>query len=1134
MNIRSISKAVLIIAAFHGAEEPVRSAESSEQPNVVFILADDLGWSDTTLFGTTSLYRTPNIERLAARGMTFVRAYSDSPLCSPTRASVLTGLSPARHGITAPTCHLPQVMLKAHPKPTGPPNAKATVLNSVSRLDTKYYTLAEALKDHGYRTGHFGKWHLGAEPYSPLQHGFDVDVPHHPGPGPAGSYVAPWKFKDFDHDPDIPNQHLEDRMASEAVAFIEKNRSKPFFLNYWMFSVHAPFDAKQALIEQYRPRIDSSSPQRSPTYAAMIESMDDAVGTLLDALDRLGIADNTIIVFASDNGGNMYNEVDGTSPTSNAPLRGGKATIWEGGIRGPAIVAYPGHVKAGSRSDQIIQTSDYYPTLLELLNIEPRDGQSFDGVSIVPALQGRPLNRNAIFTYFPHKTTVPDWLPPSVSVHAGDWKLIRIFHGGAAQQHDYKLYNLRLDIGERNNLAAQQPDRVRELDQRITQFLADTRAVVPLPNPEFDPAKFDPTMIGTAKRKRTGTAPRSSAKASPRQNPKPVAGWMPSGTCQLDVSNDALIVTSEGGDPHFSSRLPQAVAAQSLILKFTMKSNSNGKGQLFWQEQGVRPAFLRDRSKRFDVQHDGKQHDYSIRFSADHPVLAIRIDPSAGPGKMEISSIRLTADDGAIVYRWNFAPAAAHADHRRPNIILFYTDDHGYADLSCQNVVKDIRTPHVDALAKSGVRVRHGYSTAPQCVPSRAGLLAGRFQSKFGVEANGDSLKGFNEERTIAERLQQAGYVTAQFGKWHLGPGHEILHHGFKHVYAQNGGGRFAANITLDGEDRAMEYDAARLYHIDGCSRAAAALIDRYHDDPFFLYVAYRAPHVPLDAPGKYLDRFPGTMPERRRQALAMLSAVDDGVGLITSRLKKHGLTEKTLIFYIGDNGAPLKIHKFDAPGGGPGWDGSLNDPLNGEKGMLAEGGMHVPFVVSWPGTIPGEQTYEHPVSALDVAATAAALAELPIRPGELDGVNLIPYLTGQEQSPPHARLMWRWRAQSAIRAGKWKLLRGGDREYLYDLDSDLEETRNLAASHPDIATRLRQQLTSWSMELDPPGLPKSELSTAARGYFDFYLEGKPPPRRRSPPADTNSSDHDQKPRRNRPPPPVRRGPLNRPASCPR
>ena len=211
----------------------------------------------------------------------------------------------------------------------------------------------------------------------------------------------------------------------------------------------------------------------------------------------------------------------------------------------------------------------------------------------------------------------------------------------------------------------------------------------------------------------------------------------------------------------------------------------------------------------------------------------------------------------------------------RPNIIVFYTDDHGYADLGIQDAVDDIRTPHTDALAKSGVIMRHGYSTAPQCVPSRAGLLTGRFQSRFGLESNGDTLDGFNAQTTIAQRLQKAGYVTAQFGKWHLGPGPEIVDHGFTHVFNQNANRAFAANITAEGEDRPMGQLPADHYHVDGCSLAAASLIERYKDNPFFLFIAYRAPHVPLDATKKYLDRFPGEIPERRRQELAMISTMD-------------------------------------------------------------------------------------------------------------------------------------------------------------------------------------------------------------------------------------------------------------------
>lgn len=437
---------------------------------------------------------------------------------------------------------------------------------------------------------------------------------------------------------------------------------------------------------------------------------------------------------------------------------------------------------------------------------------------------------------------------------------------------------------------------------------------------------------------------------------------------------------------------------------------------------------------------------------------------------------------------WGFTQAAD-----RPNIILIYTDDHGHADLGIHGVMKDLKTPNLDALARSGVVATQGYTTAPQCVPSRGGVMTGRFQGRFDLDNNGSSLDGFNKETTIATRLQDAGYVTAQFGKWHLGPTEAITKHGFKHVFSQNAQRPFSANITLDGEDRPMGDLPPAEYHLDACSQAAASIIERYQGHPFFLYVAYRAPHTPLDAPQSYMDRFPGEMPERRRAALAMLSAIDDGVGLITSTLKKHGLTEKTLIFFIGDNGAPLKIHKVDSPlkGDPGGWDGSLNTPLNGEKGMLAEGGMSTPFLIAWPGTIPGGQTYEHPVSALDVAATAAAITKLQVKPGDLDGVNLLPHLTGENKAPPHDTLYWRWMAQSAVREGNWKLLRGGEREYLYDLSSDREEKHNLAAKHPEIATRLRTKLKTWASELTPPGMALGPMAATWNDYFDHYLEGK-------------------------------------------
>lgn len=551
-------------------------SRGNEKPNIVFILADDLGWADTTLYGHTKLYQTPNIERLAKRGMTFTRAYSASPLCSPTRASILTGQNPARIGLTAPNCHLPAVQLKATPGKSANPGQKSIQPNSSTRLRTDIPTLGKTMKTAGYATAHFGKWHLGPEPYSPLEQGFDIDIPHWHGPGPKGSFVAPWSYPDFD--PNHPKEHIEDRMAEEAAAFIEEHKDGPFFLNYWMFSVHAPFNAKEELIEKYRPLIDPKDPQKSPTYAAMVESMDDAVGTLLDTLDRLKIADNTIIVFFSDNGGNMYNVVDDTSPTSNAPLRGGKASQFEGGIRVPMIVAWPGQITPQSTSDALVQSSDFYPTFLEILQLDPGEGQVFDGTSILPALKGQPFTRDAIFTYFPHNPPVPDWIPPSISVHHEHWKLIREFHQGENGAHRYRLFDLSKDIGEKNNLAAAKTELVKKLDAKIEAFLQDSKAVVPLPNPKFDPAKYQPELEG---QNRVGRGKKKPAKKTPQTDgfdPK-LQGWK-ARNATYKIKDGVVTLKGTTPDPFLGIGAKQFKKETQLTLR--AKSPHGGDGKVSW------------------------------------------------------------------------------------------------------------------------------------------------------------------------------------------------------------------------------------------------------------------------------------------------------------------------------------------------------------------------------------------------------------------------------------------------------------------------------------------------------------------------------------------------------------------------
>jgi len=601
--------------------------------NVVFILADDLGWADTTLYGHTDYYKTPNLERLAKRGMTFNRAYSNSPLCSPTRASILTGQTPARHGSTAPQHHLKEARLTAEPRPSAGPGDKSIQPHSASRLDTAFPTLGKMVKGAGYKTAHFGKWHLGPEPYSPLEHGFDIDIPHWPGPGPAGSFVAPWKYPDFKAN--FSGEHIEDRMAEEALEWLGSVKKKPFFMNYWQFSVHAPFNAKEELIEKYRNQMNPDDPQRCPIYAAMVHSLDDAVGTLLDAIDEAGVAKQTIIVFTSDNGGNMYSDVEGDPPTSNDPLRGGKATMYEGGIRVPTVVVWPGVTKPGSRSDEIIQTSDFYPTLLNALEIDLPKDWPIDGIDILPALKGGKLNRKAIFTYFPHDPPAPpDWMPPSIAVHAGDWKLIRQFHQGENEAHKYLLYNLADDFGEKNNVAASHPEKVKTLDRMIEEHIADCKTVVPQPNPKFNPKQYRPELIGVPKAK--------------QEEIGLVAGWKAGGTCSLEQRDGHLMVNSTGGDPFLSAGKFKALKGGPFSVRFSMKSDSKGNGTLYYNNP---PAA--GRTVEFEVAHDGRLHEYNV----DIPVQtldAIRIDPARGEGTIEFGWIELLNTAGEVVRKWDF------------------------------------------------------------------------------------------------------------------------------------------------------------------------------------------------------------------------------------------------------------------------------------------------------------------------------------------------------------------------------------------------------------------------------------------------------------------------------------------------
>ena len=492
-------RTIKLVSFFAGLGAVVAAKAESSRPNVVFILADDLGWRDTGCYGST-FYETPNIDRIAARGMRFTQAYSANPLCSPTRASILTGQYPARIGITWASCHLP-LQLEKRLDP-GTPAVRVLNADHLTRLKPDYFTLAEALKANGYATAHFGKWHLGhGSPYEPKDQGFDLDFPHTPAaPGPAGGYFAPWSFI---KDPPLtapPGEHIDDRMSVEAAKYIRENKDRPFFLNFWLYSVHAPFNARQDCIDYFQTKVNPDDPQRNPLYAAMVKHMDDSVGRLLKALDDAGVADNTIIVFTSDNGGFVAKPKD-TDPagyenepiTSCYPLRRGKGSLYDGGTRVPLIVVWPGVSKAGSISDALFHSTDFYPTLLTMCGLKPRDGQVFDGVDQSDTVKGLPSRRDKIFCHYPHGGLNPAGLEysrevgyiPGTYVRKGEWKLIRFFADNEDGSDRLELYNLKEDVGEEKNLAAMYPERANALNQLIGEFLEDTEAIIPKLNPAF-------------------------------------------------------------------------------------------------------------------------------------------------------------------------------------------------------------------------------------------------------------------------------------------------------------------------------------------------------------------------------------------------------------------------------------------------------------------------------------------------------------------------------------------------------------------------------------------------------------------------------------------------------------------------
>ena len=417
----------------------------------------------------------------------------------------------------------------------------------------------------------------------------------------------------------------------------------------------------------------------------------------------------------------------------------------------------------------------------------------------------------------------------------------------------------------------------------------------------------------------------------------------------------------------------------------------------------------------------------------------------------------------------------------KPNILLIMSDDQGYADVGFQGC-KDIPTPQLDRLAASGVRCSEGYVTHPFCSPSRAGLLTGRYQQRFGHENNPyydptDHREGLpTSEKLLPQFLQAAGYVTGWIGKWHLGAAPEFWpqNRGFDETFGFLGGGHHYFNWKVQPETDGHEYNipirrngvaVEVTNHLTlAFGDEGAAFVRRHADKPWFLYLAFNAPHTPEEPTPERLARFKAIADPKRRKYAAQVSLLDDAVGMVLAAVRASGQERRTLVFFFSDNGGPIMTN---------GWNGSCNVPLRGGKGEMFEGGIHVPFVVSWPGTVPGGGTYDRPVSSLDVFPTALALAGAALPTDKpADGVNLLPFLTGADTNTPNPELFWRMGGgkQMAVRDGDDKLIRLRNKpEMLFDLGKDLSETTDLAGTQTNEVLQLGEILDNWNKLLIPP-----------------------------------------------------------------
>ncbi len=1046
--IRLILFAILVVGLRASAAD---SPGGSERPNVLFIAMDDLNdWIGC--MGGHPQSMTPNLNRLAASGVLFTNAHCPAPACNPSRSAIFTGRGPNRTGLYDNRQQMREVM------------PSESILPHFFRQHGYYSAGSGKLLHYFIDAKSWDEYFPKAESENPFPETF------YPEKRPVRLMRGgPWQYVETDWAAlDVTDEEFGgDWSVSKWIGEqLVRKHDKPFFLGCGLYRPHEPWFVPKKYFEPfpvesiqlppgYRendlddvPEIGQKAARNKyfdhirqqgqwkdgvQGYLASIHFADAMLGRVLDALELGPNANNTIVVLWSDHGWQLGEKEHWQ-----------KYTPWRAVTRVPLMVrvpkgaseALPKGTPAGTVCDAPVNLLSLFPTLTDLCKLPPKP--EIDGPSLLPLLID-PM--------------VADWNHDSVTflaqpgTYAVSGRSHRYIHYADGSE---ELYDIQKDPYEWTNLA-----KSPESQDRLATFRKDApRDFAPRPEPTVE------SLAKLTWHPRSGVATPASKTDG---NPFPV---------------------------HFINKQHQAV-------------------ELFW------------------VSPEGEPRSYGSIAPGQTKIQQTRPGAVWSIGK-DSSDLKL----GHFVIGDRIAQAVIPA--AQPNVIVILTDDLGWSDVGCQGAKKDVKTPHIDALAARGVRCTAGYVTAPQCSPSRAGLITGRYQQRFGIDTIPD-MPLASEAVTIAERLQPLGYRTGFVGKWHLEPNvtcvdwlrrelPEVADKPRAQVripwekirpYSPHAQGfdeyfwgeltNYRVNYELVGTNVSearnivwqpvlsqMKQVENKDFRIDVQTEAALNFIERNHAVPFYLQLNYYGPHTPLEATTKYLDRFPAGMPIRRKYALAMISAIDDGVGRIVENLNKHGLLDNTLIVMTSDNGAPLKMTKVDAPIDGDmgGWDGSLNDPWVGEKGMLSEGGIRVPMIWSLPSQLPSNKTYDWPVSTLDIAPSVLQLAggNLQEHSEQFDGLDLIPAMN-DIQNPSTRALYFRFWDQAAIRRGKWKYLFLGDgQRYLFDLESDRHEYKNLVDQHTELASKLHKELHAWCAELQPVGLPTGE-KMRERNWYQFYFD---------------------------------------------